>query len=119
MKLTGTTRTLDAARVALLAYVRAAHEPRGLIDAVTPLSPAAEDDAIKLLDAAGVVDAMLDSDMAGNRRWRVRQVTSVGHDVARLMTDELVWAVLRDDLAKHADPLGHLVRKSSEAFLID
>lgn len=106
---------LEAARTALLAYDGAAPGGDGRLAAAPALSVAEEAEAIQLLDAAGAIDAVLDCDFAGNRRWRVRAVTSAGRDLARLLHDERVWACLRAELAEDSDPIGHLVRSCGEA----
>lgn len=109
---------LEAARAVLLASTGAADGDRAQLEAAPPLSAGEEADAIKLLDAAGAVDAVLDSDFSGNRRWRVRAVTSAGHDVARLIRNDHVWSRLKRELAIRPDPVGELVRCSDETVAL-
>jgi hypothetical protein len=102
---------LDAARAALLACLdRPPAEERRFLAGAPDLDEAQEIRAIARLDAAGAVEAVLDSDWWGTRRWRVRAVTPAGREVARLIRDDLVWARLRRDLARDGEPFEILVR---------
>jgi hypothetical protein len=109
---------LDAARTVLLGYEGAGRDGAHFLSSASPLSGPEEASAIQLLDAAGAIEAVLDCDFTGNRRWRVRAVTSAGHDVARLIREERVWLRLKQDLARGGDPFGHLVRSYDESLAL-
>jgi len=102
---------VDAARLALLAYAGAGLETaRRFVEVPLPFPEEFETPAIHLLDAAGAIEAVFDADLSGSRTWRVRCVTPEGHDVARVIRDDLVWSRLRGHLSRRGEPFALLVQ---------
>ena len=106
---------LDFARNALLAFAKASHVgSEALAASAAQFDPIAVIPALHGLDDAGALEEVYHADWDGKRDWRVRCMTTAGQEIARLISDETIWAKLKNDASLNGELFPRLVKSYTE-----